>query len=67
MGILHLGLTAQTWRTILGLLTVFSGFEILYATVETSILVTGFLAVVTLGISLIGAYLLVAPEMEVEA
>ena len=67
MGILHLGLTAQSWRTIFGLLTVFSGFEILYATVETSVLVAGFLAVVTMGVSLAGAYLQVAPEMEVEA
>ncbi len=66
MGLLHLGLTAHPLRTILGLLTVLAGFEILYATVETSALVAGFLAAINLGIALIGAYLLAAPTLEVE-
>ncbi|MBU1662705.1 MAG: hypothetical protein KKD28_14680 [Chloroflexi bacterium] len=66
MGMLHLGMTAHPLRTILGLLTVLSGFEILYATVETSALVAGFLAAINLGIALIGAYLLAAPILEVE-
>jgi hypothetical protein len=66
MGVLHLGLTGQPWRSTVGLLTIFSGFEILYATVETSTLVTGVLAMMNLGIALVGAYLLVSPAMEVE-
>lgn len=66
MGLLHLGLTAYPLRTILGLLTVFSGFEILFATVDTSALVAGFLAAINLGIALIGTYLLAAPTLEVE-
>jgi hypothetical protein len=48
----------------LGLLTVLSGFEILYAAVESSILITGLLAAVTLGLAVVGAYLLTAPTME---
>lgn len=64
LGLLHLGLTLQPYRVILGLLTVLSGFEILYASVEVSALVTGLLAAVTLGLALLGAYLLVAPTMK---
>jgi hypothetical protein len=43
-----------------------SGFEIIYATVETSPLVAGFFAVLTLGIALISSYLMAAPTLEVE-
>ncbi len=64
MGLLLLGLTAQPLRVAIGLLTVVSGFEILYAAEETSILVGGLLAGVTLGIALAGAYMLSAPTME---
>lgn len=66
MGILQLGLTTQPVRTVFGILVIFAGFEILYASVETSVLVAGFLAVINMGIALVGAYLLVAPTMEVE-
>jgi hypothetical protein len=64
IGLLHLGLTAQPLRVVLGLLTVLSGFEILYAAVETATLVTGLLAGVNLGLALLGAYLLVSPGLE---
>ena len=57
LGLVHLGLTAQPTRIILGLLTVLSGFEVVYATMETSLLVNALLAVNTLGLALIGAYL----------
>ena len=67
LGLFHLGLTLQPVRTILGILTVLSGFEILYATMEVSFLVNGFLAAITLGIALVGAYLLVVPEMEADS
>ena len=58
MGLLHLGLTDQPLRVALGLLTFLSGFEILYAAVETSALVTGLMAVINLGLALVGAYFL---------
>lgn len=64
LGLLHLGLTAEPFRVVLGILTVLSGFEIIYASVEVSTLVQGLLAGVTLGISLVGAYLILAPGME---
>jgi hypothetical protein len=64
MGLLQLGLTALPLRIVLGLLTVFSGFEILYAVVETSTLVSGLLAGVSLGLALVGAYLMTVPTLE---
>lgn len=64
LGLLHLGLTDQPFRVVVGLLTLLSGFEILYAAVESSILITGLLAIVTLGMAIIGAYMLTAPVLE---
>ncbi len=64
LGLLHLGLTNHPIRVVLGLLTVLSGFEILYAAVESSILITGLLAIVTLGLAIIGAYLFTASTLE---
>ncbi len=60
MGFLHLGLTIQPLRVVIGLLTVFAGFEIIYAVVETSTLVAALLSVINLGLALVGAYLLTA-------
>jgi hypothetical protein len=60
MGLLHLGMSAHILRVILGLVTVLSGFEILYSAVEGSVLVAALLAAINLGLALAGAYLLVA-------
>ena len=64
LGLLHLGLTSEPFRVVVGLLTVIAGFEIAYAGIEVSALVQGLLAVVTLGLGLVGAYLVLAPTME---
>lgn len=61
MGLLQLGLTNRPLRVIVGLWTVLAGFEVLYAALEQAALVTGLLAVVNLGLALIGAYLINAP------
>lgn len=66
LGILHLGMTAQPFRVILGLLTFLSGFEVLYAALESSILVAAMLSVVNLGLALVGAYLLTARTTRLE-
>lgn len=67
-GVAHLGVTSDILRITLGLLTALAGFEILYAAVESAILVTGLLATVNLGLGIVGAYLLIAsstpPESE---
>ena len=60
MGLLHLGITDYNLRVVIGLMTVLSGFEILYSAVEGSILVAALLAVVNLGLALVGAYLMTA-------
>jgi hypothetical protein len=58
MGLLQLGMTTHPLRVVLGLLSVFSGFETIYAAMEASVLLTGLLAIVTLGLALVGSYLL---------
>jgi len=58
MGLIHLGMTNQHSRVIIGLLTFLAGFELLYAAVEGSILVAAMLATVNIGLALVGAYLL---------
>lgn len=64
MGLLHLGITARILQVAIGLMTVLSGFEILYSTVEGSVLVAALLAVINLGIALVGAYLLIAANAQ---
>ena len=64
IGLLQLGTSQRMPRVIFGLLTVVAGFEVFYAAVESSILVAGLLAVVNLGLGLVGAYLLVAASAE---
>jgi len=62
MGFLHLGMTLQPLRVILGLLTTLLGFELLYSLIQNSLLVSGLLATVTLGLALTGCYLLILGE-----
>jgi len=64
MGLLHLGISAQPFRVILGLLTVLGGFEVLYAAVESSTLVTALLSAVNLGLAVTGAYFLYMSQEE---
>ena len=64
LGLLQLGLSREGIRIVIGLLTVISGFEILYATLEASVLMTGLLALLTITIAFVGAYLLLASSLE---
>lgn len=66
MGLLHLGITSYILHVVIGLMTVLSGFEIIYAAVEGSVLVAGLLAVINLGLALVGAYLLIAENASPE-
>jgi hypothetical protein len=67
MGLLHLGVTDHILRVTIGLMTVLAGFEVLYATVESSILVAALLALINLGLALAGSYLLIASNAQTEA
>lgn len=67
LGLLHLGLSGQPLQVCIGLLTVLSGFEILYAAMENSLLVAGLLASIQLGLALGGAYLILTLDTSQEA
>jgi len=56
-GLLMNGFSRHPSMAILGLLEVLSGFELIYAFLVDSVLMTGMLALVTLGLAGIGAYL----------
>lgn len=64
IGVMQVGLGSSVFRNILGLLILLSGFEIIYAAVEISILVAGLLAMLTLSVALIGSYLMQTPSTE---
>jgi hypothetical protein len=64
IGVMQVGLGSSVFRSLVGLLILLSGFEIIYAAVELSILVAGLLAMLTLGVALIGSYLMQAPGAE---
>lgn len=56
MGLLQIALSASTIRSIVGLLSIISGFEIIYAALSSSVLVTGLLGIIHLGLALAGFY-----------
>ncbi|MBV6396323.1 MAG: hypothetical protein HFACDABA_01921 [Anaerolineales bacterium] len=62
IGLLLLGTASALLRVTIGLLTLMAGFELLYSTVEASILLTGLLALVNLGLALTGSYLMNAAK-----
>jgi len=64
IGLLQLGITTQPLRVIIALLTLISGFEIIYAFVESSALVAAMLVLINLGLSLVGTYLLSNDHLE---
>jgi hypothetical protein len=63
-GILQMGISGEPFRVFVGLLTALAGFEVLYATVESSVLVAGLLAMANLGLALAGSYLMVVNTLE---
>lgn len=56
LGLIHLGITLQPMRVVIGLLTFLSGFEVMYAAVENAVLVAALLSIINLGLALTGAY-----------
>jgi ABC-type thiamin/hydroxymethylpyrimidine transport system permease subunit len=63
MGIIQLSFRTDAFSIIVGLLTTLAGFEIIYVTIEGSILVAALLAAITLGLALVGAYLILSPNI----
>lgn len=64
LGLLHLSLSQHALQNLFALLTSLSGFEIIYAVVESSTMVAGLLAAINLGIAFVGAYLLATHVVE---
>jgi hydrogenase-4 membrane subunit HyfE len=64
LGLFRLSTNRRSLPTSIALLTVLSGFEILFARLTSSYLSAGLLAGVTLFLSLAGSYLILAPSME---
>jgi len=64
MGLLHLGVTDRILQVTVGLMTVLSGFEILYTAVESSTLVAALLSAINLGLAMAGSYLMVASNAQ---
>ena len=64
LGTLQVSFSRQEIRIIIGLLTVISGFEILYATLEASVFMTGLLALLNISLAFVGTYLEMAPGLE---
>jgi hypothetical protein len=65
MALMQLGTNSNPYLTVISLLSLLSGFEVIYAGLETSTLLTGLLAVVNLGLALVGVYFItkaVEPE-----
>ena len=63
-GLIQLGMSTSSIRVFIGLLTLLSGFEIIYAAIEGSVLVTGLLAMINLSLALVGSYLIVSANGE---
>ncbi len=64
LGLLQISMSSQVTAVILGLMTILTGFEILYAAVESSVLVAALLAAIHLSLALVGAYLLTSWEVQ---
>jgi len=55
-GIIQVGFSRNIIRTIIGLITFISGFEVMYASIESSVLVSGVLAFLTIGLAWLTVY-----------
>jgi len=64
LALLQLGIYSQPTRVTIGLLTLLSGFLILYSAVNITTLAAALSATMALGLALSGAYLTLAPYME---
>jgi hypothetical protein len=59
LGLLQLGFQEESVKVGIGLLTIISGFEVAYTTIEPSLAVMALLATVHLGIAVVVSYLLI--------
>ena len=62
LSLLQVGMIAEPLYVTIGLLSMLSGFQLLYASIETSALLEALFAVLNLGLGLVGAFFLVKQE-----
>jgi len=58
-GIFQLGITHESYKLFLAILVLFFGFELIFSANETSLLVNGLLAVVTMLVALMGSFIII--------
>jgi hypothetical protein len=63
MGLISAALSARVLAAIIALLSIFAGFELIYSAVEISTLLAGLLALINLGIAMVGSYLILLPTL----
>ncbi len=56
MSLMQLGTSADPYLNIISLLSLLAGFDVIYAALERSTLLTGLLVVLNLGLALVGVY-----------
>jgi hypothetical protein len=66
-GVLQFGISQRHLRVILGLLTLLSGFEVIYSSLEGSALLAAILAAITLALGLIGSTILMNDQPQEKA
>jgi hypothetical protein len=64
IALMQLGTNSNPFLTVVSLLSFLSGFEVIYAGLELSTLLTGLLAIVNLGLALVGVYFIVKTDEE---
>ena len=71
MALMQLGTNSEAYLTIISLLSLLAGFEVIHAALELSTLLTGLLVITNLGLALVGVFFIVkaseaseSPEME---
>jgi hypothetical protein len=62
LSLLQVGMKSEPLYVTLGLLSFFSGFQLLYASLETSALLAALFVLLNLGLGLVGAFFLVKQE-----
>lgn len=63
-GLLLLGTSKDAIKVTLGILVIYAGFDILYTSLESSILINGLLSLITMLIALVGVYISTSHESE---
>lgn len=59
MALMQLGSSAEPYLTIISLLSLMGGFEVIHAGLERSTLLTGLLVIVNLGLALVGVFFII--------